>query len=113
MGWSLSAAAQLAGVSRMTVYRWMTTHSDFRAIYNQWLDEVRHDTRTQLASFCTQAAITLGGAVAIDGKLALQFLKHLGYLNVIKLESPSPDHPELPNQPAAQTEPINPKLKNV
>jgi hypothetical protein len=78
-GQSLACAAQVAGVSASTLYRWRTKDPAFIAALNAWRGQTNDAVRDRLLAMSDQAALTiLGGLRAGDTKLAMALLKLLG-----------------------------------
>jgi len=85
-GRSLKDTAQSTGVDRRTIYRWLKKDPAFRAVYNQWHDEMKESCRSRLLALGDKAADALEKALdGGDAKSALQLLKGIGLL------SPVPD----------------------
>ena len=75
----MSCAAQVAGVSASTLYRWRTKDPAFIAALNAWRSQTNVAIRDRLLAMSDQAALTLlGGLRAGDTKLALALFKLLG-----------------------------------
>jgi hypothetical protein len=78
-GQSMACAAQVAGVSASTLYRWRTKDPAFIAALNAWRNQTNDAVRDRLLAMSDQAALTiLGGLRAGDTKLAMALLKLLG-----------------------------------
>ena len=79
-GDSLSAAASAAGVTRMTLYRWLNHDPRFQAAYNAWQQEALLGARTKLLALADSAVSTVAHEVQHNGRLALRVLESLGVL---------------------------------
>ena len=80
-GKSVAEAAQLAGVGRSTLYRWMESDAQFRAAYNQWQAQVKFHTRARLAALSESAVAAVQKALeAGDAKLGYTILKSMGFM---------------------------------
>lgn len=80
-GKSIAETARSAGVSRMAIYRWMKNDANFRAMYNQWHDQLQESCRSRLQALTEKATDALEKALeAGDARTALQLLKGLGML---------------------------------
>ena len=80
-GASFQAASQAAGVTRMTLYRWVKSDPMFRAAYNTWEQERIESARARLVRASGKAVDTLVHSVEVDPKLALKVLEKLGVFN--------------------------------
>jgi hypothetical protein len=81
-GQTISASAEAAGVSRLTVYRWLKTDPDFVALYNAWREEAVMAARTRLLSLTDVAVTAVADAMGKgDAKIALAVLKATGALD--------------------------------
>ncbi len=91
-GKSIAETARSAGVSRMTIWRWMKHDPAFRAAYNQWHDQLQESCRSRLHALTDKATDALEKALeAGDARTALQLLKGLG---MIKERPAGPTDPE-------------------
>jgi hypothetical protein len=80
-GKSVAESAELAGVSRATVYRWLKSDFQFRAAYNQWHDEMEESARSKLLMMSDLAAGAVRTALEKgDARTAMQLLKELGLM---------------------------------
>ena len=80
-GKSVAESAQLAGVSRATLYRWLKNDPEFRAAYNQWHDEMEESCRSKLLMLTDLATGALRSALEKgDAKAAVQLLKGMGLI---------------------------------
>ncbi len=81
-GGSISEAAQFAGVCRQTVSRWLKTDPDFRAVYDNWREQVANITEGQLLGLSESAVAALANAIRNrqDVKSAAFVLKHLAMI---------------------------------
>jgi len=80
-GASFQAASQAAGVTRMTLYRWVKSDPVFRAAYNTWEQERIESARARLVRASGKAVDRLLRSVEIDPKLAFKVLDKLGVFN--------------------------------
>jgi hypothetical protein len=81
-GQSVAEAAQLAGISRATLYRWLRHDAAFGAAYNQWQDQLQEGCRSRLLTLGVKAAAAVEKALDNgDAKTALQLLKGMGLLS--------------------------------
>jgi hypothetical protein len=90
-GHTLGDAAGAAGVTRMTLYRWLHYDAKFQAAYNAWQLDALTSIRTKLMSIGDAAVNTIGRAVKTDPKVALAVLKALGTLEPPKPGSTDPE----------------------
>jgi hypothetical protein len=81
-GGSITEAGQYAGVSRQTVSQWLNHDEDFRALFEQWQQQVREINHARLMALSEAALETVAVAVREkrDPKLAVAVLKGLGML---------------------------------
>jgi transposase-like protein len=80
-GKSIAETARSAGVSRMTIHRWLKHDPVFRAAYNQWHEQLRESCRSRLQAMTDKAADALEKALeAGDARSALQLLKGMGMI---------------------------------
>ena len=80
-GCSFVRAAEGAGVSRVTLYRWVRGDAAFRAAYNAWQAEMADSARARLLKLTDQAVDVVEAALRrSDEKTAVQMLKDLGVL---------------------------------
>jgi len=78
VGNSLVAAARAAGVSRMTLYRWLKDDVCFRATYNAWQQDTLVTARGRLLGLADAAVTAVANAVhGGDHKLALRLLERM------------------------------------
>jgi len=78
VGNSLVAAARAAGVSRMTLYRWLKDDLCFRATYNAWQQDTLVTARGRLLGLADAAVTAVANAVhGGDHKLALRLLERM------------------------------------
>jgi hypothetical protein len=75
LGSQLSVAARAAGVTRMTLYRWLHRDPNFQAAYNTWHADAIINSRTRLMGMTNAATSTLEFAVHSDPRMALAVLK--------------------------------------
>jgi transposase-like protein len=84
-------AAEAAGVSRPTIYRWMQSDPHFRAAYNAWKQEQTESARGRLLKMADQAVDVLEqGLRANDRHVAMQVLKGTGALRQGRREATDP-----------------------
>ena len=80
-GCSFVRAAQDAGVSRSTLYRWVESDPAFKAAYNAWQSEMAESARARLLKLTDQAVDVVEAALRRnDEKTAIQMLKDLGVM---------------------------------
>lgn len=80
-GGTFVRAAQEAGVSRMTVYRWLRGNPHFRAAFNAWQQEATESARARLVKLADQAVDVVERALGRDDeKVALKVLRGVGVL---------------------------------
>jgi hypothetical protein len=84
-GSTLGVAASAAGVTRMTLYRWLKHDANFQAAYNAWQQDALVAARTRLLALTDVAVTTVSHAAKHDARIALSLLKSLG-----ALERPTP-----------------------
>jgi len=96
-GKSIAETARTAGVSRMTIHRWLKHDPAFQAAYNQWHEQLQESCRSRLQSMTEKAADALEKALESgDARAALQLLKGMG---MIKERTPgSTDAEEIRNR---------------
>jgi len=80
LGSQLSVAARVAGVTRMTLYRWFHHDPNFQAAYNTWQADAILNSRTRFLAMTNTATSTLECAVQSDPRIALAVLKATGIL---------------------------------
>jgi transcriptional regulator with XRE-family HTH domain len=80
-GHTLVAAANAAGITRMTLYNWLHHDAKFQAAYNAWQLDAVTRMRTKLLSISDIATNTVSQAVRSDARLAFAVLKELGGLD--------------------------------
>jgi AcrR family transcriptional regulator len=74
-------AAQAAGVSRATVYRWVRSDPQFRAAYNEWQQAQAESARARLLGLADKAVDVVEKALGrLDQHVAVRMLKDLGAL---------------------------------
>ena len=87
-GSSFPKAAEEAGVSRATVYRWVQRDPAFRAAYNAWQRELADSAHARLLKLSERAVEVLEEALKHGDKdVACKMLKHLGVLRPRKAGS--------------------------
>ena len=78
---TLTDAAEGAGVSRSSVYRWKKSDPYFIAAYNAWKLEMREAINVRIAQMMEKAVENLDKAIASgDAKLSYRVLKDKGFL---------------------------------
>jgi hypothetical protein len=83
-GETVTAAAELVGVDRSTVHRWLREDSHFQAAYNQRRRELQQAHRSRLLVMVGAAINTVQHAVETgDVRVALKVLDSLGILSPI------------------------------
>jgi hypothetical protein len=90
-GESLAMSASAAGVTRMTLYRWLNYDAQFQAAYNAWQHDAIVGAQTKLLALADRAVNTVAGAVQNNPQLAFQLLKSLGMTNVRAPGSTDPE----------------------
>jgi hypothetical protein len=83
-GASMVASARAAGVTRLTLYRWMKNDADFRAVYNAWQADALLSAKTKLLALADRAVDCVAGAVGNDPQIAMTVLKSLGVMEAPK-----------------------------
>lgn len=74
-------AAQLAGVNRATVYRWVQNHPEFRAAYNTWQRELAESARSRLLKLSERAVDVIERALQEnDREVAVKVLRDMGVM---------------------------------
>src|SRR5947209_12528681 len=79
-GRAFSAAAQVAGVHRSTLYRWIKQDAAFAAAYNAWQQELAESARARAHTAAMAAVEKVIRNMEIDGHLAMKFIKEMGIL---------------------------------
>lgn len=81
-GATFASAAQAAGVTRVTVYRWLRGDPHFRAAYNAWQQEVAESARARLVKLADMAVDVVEKALRRgDEKVAVRVLRGIGALH--------------------------------
>ena len=81
-GDTVSDAARAAGVSRMTLHRWLKSDPHFTAAYNVWQHESIATARGRLLALTGDAVSAVATAVrAGDSRAAITILKSMGLLD--------------------------------
>jgi hypothetical protein len=81
-GKTVAQTAELAGISRATVYRWLKSDAVFQAAYNQWHDQMRLSGRSRLLMLVEKAVGALEKALeAGEWRAAACLVKGLGLLS--------------------------------
>lgn len=98
-GGTFVRAAEEAGVSRMTLYRWLRGNPQFRAAFNAWQEEAIESARTRLIKLADQAVDVVEHALSYkDEKVALKVLRSVGALRKRNAGSIDPNVLELQMQ---------------
>src|SRR5258706_15259799 len=80
-GAGLREAAEGAGVSRMTLHRWMREDPAFVAAWNAWRAHARRAAASRLLGIADRAVQVVGEAIdGGDAKLALAVVKGMGLM---------------------------------
>lgn len=81
-GQSITSAAKLGGVTRMTVHRWLKSDAKFQAAYHAWRQVLLESAQTSLMATLDQAVQTIRKAIA-DGNVAaaLKLVEKLGAMH--------------------------------
>lgn len=80
-GQTFVGAAEQAGVSRMTLYRWLRGNPHFRAAFNAWQQEVTDSARARLVKLADRAVDVVEQALGRnDEKVALKVLRSVGVI---------------------------------
>ena len=90
-GESLAMCASAAGVTRMTLYRWLNHDAQFQAAYNAWQHDAIVGAQTKLLALADRAVNTVAGAVQNNPRLAFQLLKSMG---MVSAPTPGSTDPE-------------------
>ena len=93
-GHTLVASATAAGVTRMTLYRWLHDDAKFQAAYNAWKLDAVTGAQTKILAMTDTAVNTVGRAVKTDPKVALTVLKAVGALDRPRPGSTDPEEME-------------------
>lgn len=90
-GSTFREAAEVAGVARPTIYRWMQNDPHFRAAYNAWKLEQGESARGRLLKLADQAVDVIEASLNLnDRKAAVQVLKTAGALRPGRREATDP-----------------------
>lgn len=90
-GEPIKAAAEAAGVTRGTVYRWIRFNAHFRAAYNAWQQEQLESCRAVFFGCAAEAAREIAKGIRMNDRLAFQLLKELGVFNRPRATSVDPE----------------------
>jgi hypothetical protein len=75
-------AAAAAGVTRVTVWRWMKEDATFQAAFNAWARDQVATTKARVLRMGPQAATAVEKGMARgDARLALRVLENLGFMD--------------------------------
>jgi AcrR family transcriptional regulator len=78
-GATFRAAAEAAGVSRSTIYRWIDGDPLFRSIWTEFQAEIAHTARARLLGLADSAVTAAAAAVdGGDARIAMTMLNRLG-----------------------------------
>lgn len=95
-GKNMTAAAQAAGVSRATLWRWMNKDAEFQAALNSYKREVLEQVETQAVGLAKLAIEAIEKALRDgDAKTGIAVLRGLGMLDGSRLPTPTDDVHEL------------------
>jgi hypothetical protein len=90
-GHTLAASATAAGVTRMTLYRWLHHDPKFQAAYSAWQLDAITGAQTKLLAMTDTAVNTVGRAVKSDARIAVTLLKAVGALDRPRPGSTDPE----------------------
>ena len=80
-GNSFRRAAEAAGVSRATIYRWVQTDPLFRAAFNAWQKEIKESSHARLVKMSEQAVDVVEKALQRnDERVAVTLLREMGVM---------------------------------
>jgi hypothetical protein len=90
---SVTAAAEVAGVNRKTIQRWLKTNPHFRAKYNSWLQDIADSAHEHLVSVYDEAAGQVAESIRTkkDIASARMVVRHLGFPRQIASRPCTPD----------------------
>jgi phage terminase small subunit len=95
-GKNMTAAAQAAGVTRATLWRWMNKDADFQAALNSYKRELFEQVETQAVGLAKLAIEAVEKALREgDAKTGLAVLRGLGMLDGSRIVAPTDDVQEL------------------
>lgn len=77
-GQTFIRAAEAAGVTRITVYRWTRSDPAFRAAYSAWEQETRESARARLLAAADDAVTKVIRFLDVDPQFAFRVVKELG-----------------------------------
>jgi hypothetical protein len=108
-GKTRAAAAAAAGVSRMTLYRWLTEDPRFSAAFAAWQADVRATASAQLLAATHDAVATVTRAVRNgDAKLAWKLLESQGVTAATQNQPPPARDGSAPDAPRPRQDPTPP-----
>jgi hypothetical protein len=83
-GCTMIDAAKVAGVTRMTLHRWLKNDAQFQAAYNAWQQDAIATARGRMLAL-TDAAVTSVHKAMLrgDGRLALRVLEKMGVAEAV------------------------------
>lgn len=91
-GQTFVRAAEEAGVTRMTLYRWLRGNAHFRAAFNAWQEEAVESARARLVKLADQAVDVVEQALRrSDEKVALRVLRSIGATGKREGQSVNPE----------------------
>ena len=90
MGRSMKETAEIFGIGRATIYRWIKYDPAFRAAHNQWQNEVQQNIRSRLMALANGAVDAVADGLARkDSKLGLKVLDKLKAFEPAPVEKPT------------------------
>jgi hypothetical protein len=91
-GKTLATAATAAGVSRMTLYRWLKADAAFSAAYNAWQKDILDTARARLLALSDLAVTTVAKSMALgNAQVAMKVLQSIGAMDHPEPGSTDPD----------------------
>lgn len=75
-GSTFRQAAEVAGVARPTIYRWMQNDPHFRAAYNAWKLEQGESARGRLVKLADQAVDVIQASLSLNDRKAAVPQRH-------------------------------------
>ncbi len=91
-GEGFSKAAEVAGVSRQTIYNWRRTDPRFAALLHAWETDTKASAQHRLLSMVDNAVANVDAAVSAgDTRISLELLRRMGVLAPIALGETDPD----------------------
>jgi len=90
-GKSISAAAESAGVSRSSVYRWQNDDPNYIAALSAWRQQTEDSVRHRLLAMADRAVVAINNALlSCDHKAGFALLKAMGLLTPPQKSSADP-----------------------